>query len=138
MSAVVADTQAVLWYLFDTPRLSAASDHALTTAAAGGGIFVSTITLVELAYLLGKKTFPYPTALTRLHTLIADPAEPVDALDPTVAVAQALTRVPRAEVPDMPDRVVAATAVAHSLPVVSADADLRGSAALRSLVPVVW
>jgi predicted nucleic acid-binding protein len=48
-----------------------------------------------------------------------------------------MDQVPRAEVPDMPDRIVAATAVAHDLSLVSADSDIQGSASLKSLVQVI-
>jgi hypothetical protein len=38
----------------------------------------------------------------------------------------------------MPDRIIAATAVAPSLPVVSADADHQNSATLAQLTRVIW
>ena len=53
-------------------------------------------------------------------------------------IAQAMDLVPRAEVPDMPDRIIAATAVAHTLPLVSQDSEIRASATLKALVPVIW
>jgi predicted nucleic acid-binding protein len=46
--------------------------------------------------------------------------------------------VPRAEVPDMPDLIIAATAVAHPLSLVSQDSEIRASAALKGLISVVW
>jgi PIN domain nuclease of toxin-antitoxin system len=138
MSDVLADTQSVVWYLADLGRLSRPADAALTAAAQSGRILVSTITLVELTYLAGRRTFPYAGVLPRLYTLLADPAEPIDALPVTVEIARALDRVPRAEVPDMPDRIIAATAIAHNSPLVTADSDLRGSATLTSLVQVIW
>jgi predicted nucleic acid-binding protein len=46
--------------------------------------------------------------------------------------------VPRVEVPDIPDRIIAATAVAHKLPFVSQDSALRASTTLRALVSVIW
>ena len=46
--------------------------------------------------------------------------------------------VPRDEVPDMPDRIIAATAVAYKLPLVSQDTEIRASASLKALVPVIW
>ncbi len=138
MNDVVADTHAIVWYLFDPGRLSLAADTALTAAAQSARIFVSTITLVEVNYLTGKKTFPYTGALPRLYSLLADPAQSLKALPVDLAVAQALDQVPRAEVPDMPDRIVAATAVAHHLPLVSVDSDIQGSASLKALIQVIW
>lgn len=138
MSDVLADTHCIVWFLFDTPRLSPAADAALTAAMQSGKLYISAITLVELNYLAGKASFPYPAVLPHLLTLVADPAEPVDVLPVTLDVAQALDNVPRAEVPDMPDRIIAATAVAHKLPLVSADADIQSSPALNALVSVIW
>jgi predicted nucleic acid-binding protein len=74
----------------------------------------------------------------RLIALIEDPNEPIEVLPLTVSVAQALDLVPRAEVPDMPDRIIAATAVAHQLPRVSADSDIQGSVSLWASVSVIW
>src|SRR5438105_1875568 len=67
-----------------------------------------------------------------------DPNEPLDVLPVTLGVAGALPGVPRAEIPDMPDRIIAATAVAHGLPLVSADSDIRGSTSLKATVSVIW
>ncbi len=138
MSAVVADTNAALWFLFDPSRLSPAADAAITTASKSGQIFVSVITLVELVYLVPKPSFSYPNALNRLVPLIRNSSQPFEALPVTLDVADAIQRVPRDEIPDMPDRIIAATAVAARLPLVSSDSKIRGSATLAALVPVIW
>ena len=66
MSDVLADTHALVWSLFDPGRLSPAALSALTAASLSGRIFISAITLVEVNYLSGKKTFPYSGVLPRL------------------------------------------------------------------------
>lgn len=138
MSDVLADTHAIVWYLFDPARLSAPATVAMSAAEQTGKLLISTITLIEVNYLTGKATFPYAGVLPRLYTLLADPTEPLEALPITVEVAQALDQVPRAEIPDMPDRILAATAVAHRLSLVSADSDIQGSGSLKALIPVIW
>lgn len=45
------------------------------------------------------------------------------ALNP--AVAQAVKQIPRAVVADMPDRIIAATALSLGLPLVTADTEIR-------------
>lgn len=137
-SAVVADTNAILWWYFDPSRLTPAARQALSTAVTSGRLFISAITLVELVYLEGRAGFPYTGAFARLTTLAADPAEALEVLPVTSLVAEAMFRIPRAEIPDMPDRIIAAAAVAHALPLVSSDTDIRGSAALNALVSVIW
>lgn len=138
MNAVVADTQSILWFVFNPVRLSPAADAALAAAQTSGGIFISTITLVEVSYLSDKKSFPYAGAFALLIARVADPAMPVDLMPVTLDVALALHSVPRNEVPDMPDRITSATGVSLGLPIVSSDADIRGSAFVRSRVPVIW
>ena len=44
-----------------------------------------------------------------------------------VGIVEALRRVPRESVPDMPDRIVAATAVYFRVPVISRDGKIRAS-----------
>ena len=48
-------------------------------------------------------------------------------------VVDAMRRVPRDKVPDMPDRIVAATAVQLGIPLVTADAQIHASG-----TPTIW
>ena len=43
----------------------------------------------------------------------------------TAEVVQSMRQISRAEVPDMPDRIVAATAIYFQVPVISRDARIR-------------
>jgi PIN domain nuclease of toxin-antitoxin system len=45
----------------------------------------------------------------------------------TVEIVDAMRQVPRADVPDMPDRIVAATGVYLGVPVISCDGRIRSS-----------
>lgn len=85
--------------------------------------------------LSGKKTFPYAGVFPRLIELATDPSEPLEVIPLTLEIVQAMSLVPRA---DMPDRIIAATAVAHGLPLVSQDSEIRGSASLKAIIPVIW
>ena len=138
MSIVIADTQAVVWYLYDLPKLSRNADAAITASLKSGTLYISSITLVELNYLSTKKSFPYTGALPRILALAKDPSEPIRVLPLTIEVAEAMDFVLRNEVPDMPDRIIAATAIAARFPLVSADSDIQTSASLKSLVAVIW
>ena len=113
-------------------------DPALTTAAESGRIYFSAITLVEVNYLSGKKSFPYSGVFPRLIALATDPNECLEVLSLTLEIARAMDLVPRDEVPDMPDRIIAATAAAYKLPLVSQDTEIRASSSLKALVPVIW
>ena len=54
MSGALADTHTIVWYLSDLSKLSAPALAALQAAEATGQMLVSTITFVELTYLVEK------------------------------------------------------------------------------------
>lgn len=127
MPAVVADTHAAIWYLSDSPRLSARAGSAMDEASAGGDpILVPAISLVELTYLIEKGRVPV-IARQRLVDAIADPDGPYELVPLDGAVAEAVEQIDRATVPDLPDRVIAATALAQGVPLVSRDGKIRDS-----------
>ena len=127
MIAAVADTHTALWYLFDDERLSmAAGDFIDQAGVAGHRIVVSSISLAEIVYLTEKNRVP-ASAYTDLKTVLADPDHVFKEAPFTVEIVDALCQVPRAEVPDMPDRIVAATALYFGVPVISCDSRIRSS-----------
>ena len=135
MNDVLADTHAIIWALSDLPRLSKRAATALTVAQQTGRTLVATITLVELTYLVEKRRID-PAVLAKLWNVLLDPAQPIDALPLSLEVARVLGQIPRVIVPDMPDRIISATALAHGLPLISADNRIR-SLAVPGL-GVIW
>jgi len=133
MIAAVADTHTALWHLFDDPRLSrAAADFINDAATARRKIALSAISLAEVVYLVEKKRLP-PSAYDDLASALADPEHVFTEAACTSAVVQAMRQVLRAEVPDMPDRIIAATAVYFDVPVISRDGRIRAAS-----VKTVW
>jgi PIN domain nuclease of toxin-antitoxin system len=127
MIAGVADTHTALWHLFDDKRLSAAAEAAINDAAtARRKIAISTISLAEVVYLIEKNRLP-ASAYEELTQALADPEHVFTEAVFTTAIVQAMRRVSRAEVPDMPDRIVAATAVYFDVPVISRDRRIRAA-----------
>src|SRR5215472_3286337 len=111
MIAGVADTHTALWYLFDDERLSATAGFFIDQAAlAARRIVVSSISLAEIVYLVEKQRLP-ATVYDELKTALADPDHVFKEAALTVDVVDAMRHIPRTEVPDMPDRIVAATGV---------------------------
>ena len=127
MIAAVADTHAAIWYLFSDPRLGkAASAFIDDTIAKGNYIGVSAISLAEMVYLVEKKRIP-ANALNDLHAAIADPKSVLRHLPLDESVAMKMAEVSRKDIPDLPDRVIAATAKLRGIPVLSRDARIRSS-----------
>ena len=127
MKRVVADTHTIIWYIGgDSTRLSSKAEGALDTAILGGeGIAISAITLVEVAYLEEKGRIPDST-YTRLHALMQGDSQihliPIDS-----AICEALRHIDRNKVPDMPDRIIAATALYLDTVLVTRDAKITAS-----------
>ena len=129
----VADTHALIWYLYRDPRLSrTAYDFIESVDTTGDLIAVSSITLVEVVYLTEKRRIPEGT-FAGILTEFGRPDPCFVEVSVDRRIAQALHIIAREAVPDMPDRIIAATAVALEVPVVS-----RGGKIKLSSVQTIW
>ena len=127
------DTHAAIWYLNADRRLSDRAKRFIDASARDGlSVLVSPIALVEVIYLCEKGRLPWG-ALTRLETALRVGNTVLCVADLTLEVALAVGRVLRDEVPDMPDRIIAATAMYFGVPVISRDGQIRTSS-----VPTIW
>jgi PIN domain nuclease of toxin-antitoxin system len=133
MNDILADTHTVIWYLFEPAKLSAAATKALADAeVAGAKVLVSAISLVEVRYLIEKAKLP-ATVENDIGTALDDPAEPLELVPLNREVATALAAIPRNLVPDMPDRIIAATALALKLPLVTCDPKIQ-----QAPITTIW
>jgi PIN domain nuclease of toxin-antitoxin system len=127
MIVAIADTHTAIWYLFSDPRLGkAASAFIDDTIAKGDHIGVSAITIAEMVYLIEKGRIP-ANALNDLHAATADQKAVLRHLAVDEAIAIKMTEIPRQDLPDLPDRLIAATALFFSVPVLSRDKRIRSS-----------
>jgi len=133
MFAGVADTHAALWFLFGDPRLSTPAKNCFETAATERRkIALAPISLAEVVYLVEKNRLP-ATAFDDLIAALRNPNHVLEEAPFTSDVVSAMRQVPRDAVPDMPDRIVAATAVYFGVPVISRDGKIRASS-----VQTIW
>jgi PIN domain nuclease of toxin-antitoxin system len=93
---------------------------------AGEVIHVPSVCLVELTYLIEKGRIPR-VARERLVEALDDPEAPCQLAALDRDIADAIQLVSRSEVPDLPDRIVCATALALGVPLVSQDGKIRAS-----------
>lgn len=127
MAQLIADTQATLWYLSKSPKLSVTAFARMhQTVAEGDPILVPTISLVEVTYLVEKGKLP-GEALGRLYYHLDQPDSGLALVPLDEGVARTVSRISRDQVPDMPDRLIAATALYWGLPLVTSDGAIRGS-----------
>ncbi len=125
MIRAVADTHALIWYLYDDKRLSAKARRFFDeTAERGDQIGFSAISLIEIVYLIERERISPETLDKLIKAVESDEAVLVELpVDHTVATA--LKDVSWESVPDMPDRIIAATAWGLDIPVISRDGKIR-------------
>ncbi len=127
MIAGIADTHAVIWYVTPDPRLSKTAKLFMDSAVTRGDkVGISTITLVEIVYLIEKGRIP-AESLTRLVAVLNDALGAFTEIPLNLPIARALSQISGEQVPDMPDRIIAATALYLQLPLVSRDARIQAS-----------
>src|SRR5271170_4056863 len=108
MVAGVADTHAALWYLFGDRHLSSRAKTAFDAAAnSRRKMVLSTISLAEVVYLVEKNRLP-ASAYGDLQAALRDPDHVLQEAPVTAEIIDAMREVPRVDIPDMPDRIVAA------------------------------
>jgi PIN domain nuclease of toxin-antitoxin system len=133
MPAIVSDTHAAVWYFLNDRRLSSTAQHALDDAAAAGDpVYLPTVSLVEVVYLVEKGKLP-AVALDRLFDALAAPNSAFISAPLEIGVVLAMRQVPRDIVPDMPDRIIAATALHLNLPLVTRDSKIS-----KAGIKIIW
>jgi PIN domain nuclease of toxin-antitoxin system len=132
-ASLVIDSHAFIWYVQASPRLSDKARQAMDNAtAADGPLMISAATVVELVYLVEKGTFSLAHVEAFYEILDAtDSGFEVVSIDGPVA--RAVSRIPRTAVADPFDRMIAATALARAVPLVTYDRRLRQVAGLETI-----
>ena len=127
MILAVADTHAVIWYLANDSRLGTKAKATFTEATRKGDeIAISAITLVEIVYLVERNRIPAGYFSQLMNDLDSNDSVLVEvALSP--AIVRTLTKINWSQVPDMPDRIITATALHLNVPVISRDHKIQAS-----------
>ena len=129
----VTDTHALIWYLYAMPELSADAKNFMDNVAASGGyIFVPTISFVEITYLAEKGRLG-ANVLPRINSAIQTPNNVLKPIELTHQITLSLAQIPRLTVPDMPDRIIAATALHLNLPLVTKDHKIQKLQSIQTI-----
>ena len=133
MANLFLDTHSLVWCLSSRARLSAAATREIDAAiAAGDALYVSSISFAEVLYLEEKTRLPSGS----LDLVLREVRRSDSAFAEVPLVAEMVTEmrnVSRAIVPDLPDRIIAASSVFMGVPLVTADSDIH-----RAGIPVIW
>jgi PIN domain nuclease of toxin-antitoxin system len=93
---------------------------------AGRQIVISSITLAEIVYLVEKNRLQ-ANAYMDLKSAIAESDHVFKEAPFTIEIVDAMRQIPRVDVPDLPDRLVAATGVYFGATVISRDHRIRAA-----------
>lgn len=128
---ILLDTHVLLWLCLEPGRLSRAATTAIRKALAAGGLAIASITLWEVAMMvrLGRLV-PRGTAESWLAELVARSGVVVKEITP--AIATLATQFSDEFPADPADRLIAATARAEGVELVTRDARLRRSGVLTT------
>jgi len=133
MICAVADTHALIWYLFEDKRLSPLAKRFMDNAAKNGEqIGFSAITTVEIVYLIEKERIN-PETLTRLLEATAMEDAALVEIPVTGEIANKMLTISRESIPDMPDRIIAATALHLNVDLISRDGKIK-----MSKIKTIW
>ena len=125
MPNCVTDTHGLIWYLEDNIRLGRTASQLFDACDRGEiVIYVPTICLVEIIYLQEKGRIPAHLK-AQLDAELQAGESGLVLVDLTAEVAKAVADIPRNLVPDMPDRVISATALHLDLPLISRDRQIQ-------------
>jgi PIN domain nuclease of toxin-antitoxin system len=131
--AIVADTHAIIWYLVEPERLSQVALDALEgSIAAGDPVYFSAISLIEICYLIEKRRIA-SDLLQRILVVLNDPDPSLIVVPIDLAISIAVQNIDRDTVPDMPDRIIAATALYLNLPLVTRDRKIQASQSIITI-----
>lgn len=100
-------------------------------AASGTPTYISAVSLVEVVYLVERGRIA-ADAFARFVTEIEEPSPAFTVVALDYRIASIMREIPRDLVPDMPDRIIAPTAMHLGLPLVTRDRRLQ-SAGIKTI-----
>jgi len=133
---VVADSHALVWYVCgdQAGRLSPTALAALAAAEADEGIAVSSASLVDLWYVTQTTRGVSAEQLAAIMDLLRDPNSTLDQVPIDIEIITAFAGIPLSSLRDPWDRLITATAMALSLPLVTADSRITAT----RTVEIIW
>ena len=134
MTRYVADTHAFVWHLQSSSQLSEQAQAVFRNADAGENeILVPSIVLVELVFLAERKRI-HPSLVNQAFDLLEAGSVNYRVVPLNTKTVRALQSIDPAKIPELPDRIIAATAKQLNVPLVTKDHAIATS----GQVTAVW
>ena len=131
MPDIVVDTHILIWSYTNPSRISTKALTAIREAEADFSIYVSVISIVELIYLTERQRI-VTEVLENIHKTLEDPDTAYRLVELSHGIAKEVAEIPRIEIPEMPDRIISATARFLQVSLVTTDAKMLGSDAVET------
>ncbi|MEM9214849.1 MAG: type II toxin-antitoxin system VapC family toxin [Cyanobacteria bacterium P01_F01_bin.150] len=132
--AILIDTHVMVWYMAKPTKLSALAKETIqTTIANNEPIYLSAISSIEICYLVERNKLP-TAFLERFNTAVTTPNTGFIVVPVDHTIAQAMRQIEREIVPEMPDRIIAATALHLGIPLVSCDRKIQN----LQIIQCIW
>lgn len=133
MKRYVTDTQCLLWFVAKDHHLPHSARAVFNEAKAGRAqILVPSIVLVEAIFLLHRQRVK-ETVVGELMALSEEPDASVCVVPLDMAVVRAVHDFGPAAIPELADRIIAATARALDVPLLTTDPVIAASNLVRVL-----
>jgi PIN domain nuclease of toxin-antitoxin system len=128
---ILVDTHVVLWLALEPDRISKKAAAAIErTRLSGEGLAISDMTLLEIALGDSKRRIQLNASL---ETFLTEVESRFVVLPITARVCVSAMALPSSYPKDPADRVIGATALVEGIALVTADAEIRKSKALRTI-----
>jgi PIN domain nuclease of toxin-antitoxin system len=128
---ILLDTQVLLWFVAGSSQLGPQAREIVAKAVGSGEAVMSVISLWEIGLLVEKKRYQLDEAVTEWIARIR--AGGVSFRPVTIETALVALQAPEGLHGDPGDRLIAATAREHALPLVTSDGKLLAYAAAGHL-----